>query len=283
VKTEVKPRIDKGFYINDIELVRIKDAQNEQIKKISGGVDANFSYELKYRNGVIANIPSVNDILSEENDGTKSIIRLAMIASSVIDVDTKIAVRFSDMSHSENSDSVSISYDVLSNDKDWTFVTASIIDERIKKVTTSNIIALVLGSKFFRISPVLIPMGVLASYSWKTNDALKSKVERLSEIRSSSKSVIDYLYKVDVMNATVSHSIDYLPLVMILSFVPVLLSLFFTERMINWFPRYTFYWGDATARYDKRVTLIRFLAGGVIFAIIIGMTGNYFYDLIFSR
>lgn len=54
MKTELTPKIKSGFFLNNIELIRIKDSQNEQIKKINGGCDATFTYEVKYLNGGIS-------------------------------------------------------------------------------------------------------------------------------------------------------------------------------------------------------------------------------------
>jgi H+/Cl- antiporter ClcA len=46
----------------------------------------------------------------------------------------------------------------------------------------------------------------------------------------------------------------------------------------KWYPVYTFYWGDRIKKYDNKVSLMKFVGGGIVLAIIVGLVVNYIYD-----
>jgi hypothetical protein len=278
MKTEVKPRIKSGFLVNEIELTRIKDAQNEQIKKISNGQDAIFSYEVKYINGLIDNPNSLTDITSEENDGSKSIIRLVIKSESATQIGSSITIQFSDISDRSNSDFFPISYEVISDDKDWTFVTSSMVEERINKVKISKMANFLFdGRGIGYISNIIMTLAFL--YICVVFSNLGSdNLEKLKYIRENSKDILDYSYKVDIYSAQSAKELTNLPLILGFLLFLFMAGSYLRHLIKSWYPTYTFYWGDRVRKYDRKVSMIRFVLGGIIFAIIIGMAGNYFYD-----
>ncbi|MBW6529135.1 hypothetical protein KZ820_00135 [Sphingomonas sp. RRHST34] len=277
MKTEVTPKIKSGFFLNEVELTRIKDAQNEQIKKASGGIDAAFKYAVKYRNGVIADHASVSEIVSEENDGTRAVVRMSLKAINPVDPECYVEVTFSDVAYEQNSDSIPISFAVSSNDKDWTFVTASTIEERIDKVKSSKIRNAFSAKNFVRAFP-LIGVSALSAMTFMMESATDRKIERIKEIRRTSRTLAEYIFRVDTMRSTESDMTYYfMPLVLLPMFL-LLLSDPLEKLLRPLFPRYVFYWGDNIPRQDRRIAMLKVLGGGVVLAIIVGVIGNYIYD-----
>ncbi len=282
MKTEVKPRIKSGFFINEVELTRIKDAQNEQVKKKSSGVDADFKFEVKYKNGVMHSPLSLSEILSDENDGSKKIIRIVMVASLPSDPSTRIAIRFSDISDTNNSDDIPIAYEVVSDDKDWTFVTSSVIDERVNKIKLSKPINWLVTNKLIPFIASLVPLLAMIFSLNNMGKASVKKVEQIRHIRQTAKSMYDYMYQVDIVANSPAPSVDNLPIYMIGAVLSSFLLSWIARVIVAWYPAYTMYWGDGTKKYDKKIGLIKFVLVGIVFAIILGMVGNYFYDRVFK-
>ena len=278
MKTEVKPKIKSAFKLDDTEITRIKDAMNDQIKKNSGS-DANFKYEVKYNNGVIAEHTAIGDITSEENFGSKSVRRVSLQAESVSDPDTKIIVNFSDISFDDDKDDYPISYEVYSSDKDWTFVTASIVDERIEKIRRNAFINLLLGGirpEFFLFTMMRV-FGAFISVSL----AMKSPAEALAQIdaaRLSSKDVFEYVYKIDRIQASRNTYYQRSPDWLMLATLVMMMAVFFIGRIKKIFPMYVFYWGDRVKSYDFRVGVIKVVLGSVGLAFLVGIITNFFYD-----
>lgn len=281
MKTEIRPKIESGFFLNETELMRIKDAQNEQIKKISGGVDADFEFEVKYKNGAISVPDSISDVLSEENDGTESVVRLTITAKSSLDENNKIGISFNDVSQEINSDASPISYIVQADDKDWTFVTSSTIEERIGKVKTGKIPNGLMNNRLNSVTPLIFMVGAFAISFLSFSNPEEGRVQKLQHIRDTSSSVIDYIHRVNLLQAQEMNRIAYAPLGIVAFFIIIVFLMMIRRPIAKWYPHYTFYWGDNIKRYDRKIATIRFVSIGIVFTIIIGIAVNYLSDRLF--
>ena len=133
MKTEAKQAFQCGFALNESELRRLHDVLMQQIKRTAVGDDVHTSYELKFRNGAVAYPLSVDDVLSQENFGSGSIVRLNMGVSGAGDESAnRIRVEFNNVD--EEASVESIKYTIFGDDRDWVFVTSSQIEERIGKL-----------------------------------------------------------------------------------------------------------------------------------------------------
>ncbi|WP_157088812.1 hypothetical protein [Novosphingobium capsulatum] len=242
MKTEITPKINSGFFVNETELARIKDSVNDQFRKINGGADADFKFEVKYINGGITDFLSIGDIISEENDGSKRVIRLVIRASSVAAPRASVELRLSDHSHEENSDSAPISYSVVSDDQDWTFVTASTLEERVNKIRTSKIARFFANPKLYHTAPMIIAMGVMAYVIFGVARIGDDKIDKIKQIRDTSRDMWEYMYRVDTMKS-LDNNFAFVPLLMTPIFIMSLLSEYIFNPILRWFPTYTFYWG----------------------------------------
>lgn len=278
MKTEVTPKIRSGFLIKETELARLKDAINEQFKKIDGVDDAIFSYQVKYRNGTIASVASLSELLQEENDGTRTVIRLVIEASAGDAQSASVIVWFSDISHDSNSDTVPINYGVTSDNKDWTFVTSSTIDERITKLKVNKFFSFIANPRSYRMLPVFIMAVFLFCFTMVLGDSTNAKIARISHIRATSKSMWEYMYRVDTMKTPDSAMVAYLPYLLFASMAFLLFSDYLVKPVTRWMPLYTFYWGDRVKIFDRKMAIIKFVFGGIFLAIILGVIGNFVYD-----
>lgn len=125
----------------------------------------------------------IDDILSEENDGSKKLTRIIMSAVGSDPQKGEIQVKFSDLSQKENSDEYPISYSVISDDKDWAFVTASTIDERISKIKSGGLAQFTSKSNFRALSMSLVAMlAMIVMTHYGTPNLVKHR-ENLDKIK----------------------------------------------------------------------------------------------------
>jgi hypothetical protein len=204
-----------------------------------------------------------------------------MKATSPDDAETYIELKFSDTSEKGNSDDIPISYSVLSSDKDWTFVSASTIDERINKIKTSKILYSITPS---RVITVMYPLAFLLMIIYIYLDmqgTASHKLAALKNIRSTSRSLIEYIYRVDLLNINKDPVSEKLPLLSSAVLIVLLFITYLLDALKRWYPFYTFYWGDGTKKYDVKIAVVKFVAIGIILALILGVLGNYISNKIF--
>lgn len=203
-----------------------------------------------------------------------------MMCKSAVLPDTYVEVRLSDISHDSNSDDSPISYAVRSNDQDWTFVTASTIDERLNKVKTSPAIRVMTNPKVYRFIPMLC-MLIIILYTFGSLDSMGSgRIETIRKIRASSSNMWDYVYRVDTIKTKELDTIAYLPYLLIGFTILSIAIDFIMKPILRWYPTYTFYWGDRVKSYDLKMSVVKFLFGSIVLAIILGVVGNFAYDRI---
>jgi hypothetical protein len=78
MKTESRRVFTCGFALTESELRRLHEVLVQQIKRTPTGDAFHATYEVKYRNGSVSHPLSVDDVLTQENFGSGSIVRLKM-------------------------------------------------------------------------------------------------------------------------------------------------------------------------------------------------------------
>src|ERR1700728_4677073 len=95
IKTESRKSYQCGFALTESELRRLHDVLVQQIKRTSIGDGFLTKYEVKYRNGSVAEPTSLDQVLSEENFGSAGITRLRMeVSDKEEDASNKIGILF---------------------------------------------------------------------------------------------------------------------------------------------------------------------------------------------
>ena len=168
MKVESKNSIKAGFTLSEQELRRLVDDMKQQMVKVSEKQTLIERYEIKFKNGAIAETESLDFVLSQENLGSSSIIRLkVIIQEKEDDPDNVITTEFIKLDEEGEVGPNGIKYSVLGNDRDWVFITLSELEERLGRVKKINI------SRFLRfefLSPLfmLIFIGLLLSVAFKS-------------------------------------------------------------------------------------------------------------------
>ncbi|MCB9315667.1 MAG: hypothetical protein H6569_05980 [Lewinellaceae bacterium] len=101
-------------------------------------------YTITYKNGTIVEYRDLNDIFSQDNHGNYRITQIDISLSrsnqdsAVKTEELFINLIFSDPSESNFKDNYSVFYKVLGIDRDWVFVTSSMIQDRVEKVSINT-------------------------------------------------------------------------------------------------------------------------------------------------
>ena len=131
-KTEVPISFRHGFVLSEQELRRISSACREQLVK-AGGETVTESYVAHLKDHSVIESEAIEDVLSLENGGHKEIVRLELNFDSE---PNKIELRFKD-AHQDSKSWESIGFDITSSDRDWAFLTASDLEDRVCLLYTS--------------------------------------------------------------------------------------------------------------------------------------------------
>lgn len=157
-----------GFILREADLRRLVDTITDQFRKLVESSAPSNRFKLKFRNGVVADNLSVDDVLNQENSGPGQILRLAYTC----DVDATnlaaahVALEFINADEDDEPGYVSIRFHVFGHDRDWVFVTSSLIEERIERLRRWAANQLGAGHRrnpFTRVAFALIPflLGIL--------------------------------------------------------------------------------------------------------------------------
>lgn len=275
MKTEIKPSIKSGFFLNETEAVRIKDALNEQIKKLSGGKDADFDLQAKYYNGAVSAVESLDDLFKEENDGMLRLSGLTILAKNPENKEDVISVSFYDINNKNDSSNSPIRYSIESNNKDWSFVSSSIIEDRLAKIKTNKWTNYIIEGELTRWMSISVMSVAVILFAISFSGEASGRSDEIRKIHSSAKSLQDYVYQVDLIGTSGSRIMGWMPVVLIFTIIPMFFQVFFGDIVKSWYPNYTFYWGDNIKKYNRKMGSLKFVIVTVFLAIIIGLVVNY--------
>jgi hypothetical protein len=281
MKTEANKAYDSGFALTEGELRRIHDTLVQQITRTPAAGGFQTTFELKYRNGSIATPTTLDDVLSQENFGSTAILRLKM---AVADQQTKpanrIAIEFTNLDEDKGGKAEPIRFGVLGDDRDWVFVTGSQLEERVGKVRMFSPAQFAKNRTWiFMVLVLLVLFGVLSLVQLRTrkhNAAKTSQLDALEHQREEG-TLKDPIQAV-IAVARISNAGDdgsdimFLPLLII---IPTFGLPAFASIYSYFQPPFNFLWGDAVTSYNKRRNQGRFLLGGVLLVIVLGLIVNF--------
>ncbi|MGD0548084.1 MAG: hypothetical protein ABR991_09720 [Terracidiphilus sp.] len=284
MKTEAKKVFECGFVLGESELRRIHDTLIQQIKRTSIGESFQTMYQLKYRNGSVGYLTNLDEVLEQENFGSTTILRLRM---AVFDREEKpsnrISVEFSNTKEDKGYDSEPISYTVFGEDRDWVFVTGSQLDERIGKISKFS------PTQFFDrkgrswIFPILLMLLMFMGYYFSTrvHSAYSDGLRKIDVVERNLKAgmiadrdqvTIDVARIILTSNDPSVAEYIWLPFAMM---IPILIFPALSYLYSYFHPPFNFLWGDYVTLHNRRKGIWRFLIGGVLLAIVLGIVINY--------
>jgi hypothetical protein len=250
MRTEAARSFGCGFALNESELRRLHDVLVQQIKRTAVGEDAHSFYELKFRNGAVACPVSIDDVLSQENFGSGSIVRLKLDVTGSDDEKSanRIAVEFTNCDEEQETSSDGVRYRILGGDRDWVFVTSSQIEERIAKLRIFSLNQLVAGrrSVWAYTVPLLFLMLMMVALWWSERQHVKTGVAEVQKVETDWKSgalkdpaeVIIWLEKIRITGPSIPNI-----LIVVLPLAGIVLFPAFGYVYTYLAPPYNFLWG----------------------------------------
>lgn len=289
MRSEASKSFKHGFTLTEQELRRIYDQVCQQIKSTKQDGDITSDFTLKFKNGVISNPTSLDEILSQENLGSSAIQRLSITVHGNNVENSKIFVQFNNVD-TEDSDAEDrpIRYKVEGNDRDWVFVTSSQLEERIGRTKTFAI-----PKTFFNSVPTFWgPTGLLAIFYFIIVVDRQDQLDQLNRLENQWRSgQIKDIGEITFTIARQALGRQYGTFTATSFWIPILLFLatiiglmVFGKPIASYlFPPFNFLWGDYVKVYDSRKSFRNFVLGVIVLGILLSVVGNYIYGYLINR
>lgn len=131
-----------GFVLSEIELRRVIDISKEQISKSTSTDEIVEEIDVSFKNGVIAQNLTIEQVLALENAGANRIVTIDISVykkntpESILEEDRANSIRilFNDCSNNTLVEYYSVFFRVIGDNRDWTHITFSLIDDRVLKI-----------------------------------------------------------------------------------------------------------------------------------------------------
>lgn len=274
-----------GFVLTEADLRRIIDTINDQFEKLPEKPEYDLKYDIKFRNGVIAETTSLENVLSQENSGSAQIIRLRL-KFSVIDASNKIetTVEFVNVDLEDDNNYKAVKYIVLGQTRDWVFITSSLLEERIAKVKRFAFNQLLnksrsISGSFLRMSFPIFVMFLLIPLSlmFIPNTNLIKQKESLDVIEQKWKdgAIKDSIEAILLIEKNkISQSVDMnlsavKPMIFIGCGLMALILIFLF--IYKYYPIFNFCWGDYEEIFKKKESTRKF----IIVVILVGISVSF--------
>lgn len=133
---EARKSFQYGFVLREADLRRLVDTITDQFRKLGLNREPTTHFKLKFRNGVVADNLGIDDVLGQENSGPGQILRLSYTCTLANDDTpaTVVSLEFVNADADEEPGYVSMRFHVFGHDRDWVFVTSSLLEERIERI-----------------------------------------------------------------------------------------------------------------------------------------------------
>jgi hypothetical protein len=285
MKTEARQSFSHGFVLTEQELRRIADVATQQLVKVRSSPPPTTQIELRFRNGTITESDSLDDLLSLENVGAKHIVRMRISFESEKDSPPR-ALSFPDhvitlafTNTEENKDERPISYVVKGSDRDWVFVTASELEERIAKVKSfspqalfSHISFSVVVALVFTLSLMTMMIYATTSHHYSTGQTMEAQW-KAGTLRDPIEAIIIQQKSIETMDQNRTGRLPLALMVGMPIFVIIILSAL-AGLVVYLYPAYVFCWGDYTKVFERRVQVRKYVFGVVVVGLVVGILAS---------
>jgi hypothetical protein len=285
MKTEARQSFSHGFVLTEQELRRIADVATQQLVKVRPSPPPKTQIELRFRNGTITESDSLDDLLSLENVGAKHIVRMRISFESERDVpgrvislpDHLISLTFANTE--ENKDERPISYAVRGSDRDWVFVTASELEERIAKVKSFSPRRFFSHFPFSLVVTLLFALSFMAAIYFATRPRHYSTAQTMETqwkagtLRDPIEAIIIQQKSIETMEQNRTGRLAFAQLFGIPIAITIALSAF-AGLAVYLYPPYIFCWGDYTKVFERRVQIRKYVFGVIVVGLIVGILAS---------
>jgi len=273
MRTEITRSYKWGFLLPEQELRRIIQAATEHGSKAIDGGEFRLSVQTVLRDGSIIESSSADEVFTLENNGSRRITGVHVtVAPKVESDDWVIHVGFEDGSVNEKSWE-SASLHIVGASRDWAFVTASDLEERMRRVRLVSFDAIFGSRSSIIIVPVLFVGSMLLSTNFVQHNShlLLQKQYESGQLHNPIEALIA-LEK--IKNA---QELWTFPLMMgFITIVPIAIFVCLAKLLPLIRPSYNFYWSDYCAQYDRRRQIRRSVWTVVILGFVVSVAAAMF-------
>jgi hypothetical protein len=282
MKTEVKKKLEHGFFLREQDLRRVFATMDSLLERRIAKASIRHKLEIKLDNGAVSAPTSIDQILEQENIGSKAVRRIVLEASDGAGHLIRITFQ-SDVSGDESP----IEYIVQGEDRDWTLVATSELEERLSLIrrrrwrnvaaTIRNTVALGV-TIFLAISFLSLTLSP-QSPSSLGNEAVAQVRQRWEQHELTEP--IEVMFEIDrarSLTRELSPFAQFVPIIMVTVMTALICARQIERAIAITFPSLHFYWGEYIIVYDKR----RSRANLVLIVIFLGSVVSVFSSFLWS-
>jgi hypothetical protein len=281
---ESKKRFRHGFVLNEPELRRLIDILKEQFEKLEEHSETNIKFKIKYKNGVVADSLSIDEVSAQENVGSSQVIRLTIVVHAQLkdSEEATTELEFINADLDDDARFVAIRYTVTGPERDWVFVLSSLLDERISKVKRFAPNQLN-GRRSILLIPLMLllifmPLEIfMKKYSTKVTSTLLQSAVDSGEVQDALQAII-FLEKLkyeskDPLNPEVYGSMGYA-----FAALAILSAIFWF--LSKFYPIFNFCWGDYVEEFNKKESTRKFILVVIVIGIVVSFIGGVLANLL---
>jgi hypothetical protein len=275
MKTEINRSFNWGFVLTEQELRRLIQTCNEHLANKLDPALRRVRFTARLRDGSVIECDQVEDLLSLENAGSRAIQKLTLIFDDGKDVsDWGILVRFQDGDRNPASWN-SVDLEIVGQSRDWAFVAASDLDERVRRVKRMPY-QFILRNKWAIWLPLvagLVLMTIVLSLI-PANDGAATQLEAAYGA-GTVKDPIQAMLLLEKAHEAYSPYLRNMLIMGVAWVAPLLVSWSVGKVIPIVAPSYNFYWGDYVQYYDRRRTMQFVFWSVVVLGVIVSVISAY--------
>lgn len=275
MKTEITKTYKSGFALTEQEMRRVIQACTEHAGKIDGGAPYRTILEATLKDGSIISVDKTDDLFTLENGGGKTIQKVSLSMASENEGEPwEISVLFQNATHNPK-DWTSVSLKICGSSRDWAFVTASDLEDRIKRIKSISYEAIFSSkfSVFFVMIISIVTINLVTSIyspSKKTHAILQQQYDA-----GKFHDPIQALIALEQIRNERTFLSETMPMLMGIG-LPLLVFFVLSFVLPRISPSYNFCWGDYLTYYERRKQVQMIFWTVVVLGLIVAIAANFF-------
>lgn len=274
MRTEITKTYSWGFVATEQDFRRLIQTATDHLLKPAGATLEPTKYTIKLKDGAIVETATLDDIFQIENIGNKLIREISTELSST-HPGGRCAIKVDLVDGSANEKNWdSASYTVSGDTRDWAFVAASELDERLRRMKVLAWEA-IFASRWTTLLAMIFGMvlALVASIYFKPPDNIHVQLEAMYKAGTLSNAT-EALIALEKLKANRSEIEILMPLISMWVTTAVL---FFgiSYLLPRLSPSYNFCWGEYSTYYEKRVRLRTAVFTLVVLSLVVSIVANY--------
>jgi hypothetical protein len=273
MKTIITKEYKSGFFISEQEYRRIVQTAVDAADKIEPNTTYSLKFQATLAGGSIIETQALDDIFQIENSGVKLIKSILLtIAPDDTKKEWKICLTFQNGEHNVKS-WTSIVYEIVGSSRDWAFLTASELEDRIKRNKEIAWQAILSNKILFPFVTmiVMVLMSSLVPYFDSANDSHIHLQKLVTEQQI--KDPISALIELEKYKNGNKGGAGKLMLGLVVApFLLIFGPMFIASHIA---PTYIFYWGDRILYCDRRKQWRNVLWTVIILGILVSIVSAF--------